>query len=111
MRIIRVARGALLVTMFLRGIHIGAVQQLLIGPRLIGDDAIYKFVLAHHGKSPPALGADGICDGLVVATITPVFRSGVFQRLQRGENIVFGHFNHFCIGGGFDAFAFRRGCT
>jgi hypothetical protein len=39
--------------MFLRGINISAIEQILIRDGVIGDHTVNKFILAHHGVKPP----------------------------------------------------------
>ena len=49
MREVRVARGALLMTMLLHGIDIGPVEQRLVHVRLVALNALDKLILTHHG--------------------------------------------------------------
>ena len=48
MRKIGIAGGAGLRAMRLHGVDIGAVQQILVGIRIIGPDALDQIVLPHH---------------------------------------------------------------
>ncbi len=48
MRHIGVARGALLRAMRLHGVDIGAVEQRLVGVRVVTLDPLDEFVLPHH---------------------------------------------------------------
>ena len=47
---IRVAGGAQLLAMRLHGVHVGAVEQLLVGVRVVLADALDQLVLAHHRR-------------------------------------------------------------
>src|ERR1051326_6159711 len=47
---IRVAGGAHLLAVRLHGVHIGAVEQLLVGVRVVLADALDQLVLAHHRR-------------------------------------------------------------
>ncbi|MNY54759.1 hypothetical protein D3C86_1906670 [compost metagenome] len=47
---IGVAGGALLRAMLLHGVHIGLVQQLFVGVRVIGLNAFDELILTHHGS-------------------------------------------------------------
>ena len=48
MREVRIARGAALIAMRLHRVDIGAVEQRLVGVRIIGTDALDQIVLPHH---------------------------------------------------------------
>ena len=48
MREIRIARGALLLAMGLHRVDIGAVEQRLVGVRIVSPDPVDQFVLPHH---------------------------------------------------------------
>ncbi len=53
MRKIRVAGGALLRAMRLHRIDIGAVEQILVGLRIIPPHPLDEFILPHHGSNGP----------------------------------------------------------
>ena len=59
---IRIAGRALLAAMRLHREHIGAVQQILIGVRIVAADPLHQFVLPHHRRKP-TLTASPICRG------------------------------------------------
>ena len=48
MRKIRIARRALLLAMRHHRVNIGAVEQIFVGVRIVGADAIDQIVLPHH---------------------------------------------------------------
>ena len=48
---IGVAGGALLRAVRLHGEHIGAVQQVFVGARIVAADTLHQFVLPHHGRN------------------------------------------------------------
>ena len=49
---IGIARSALLATMRLHREHIGAVQQILVGMRIVAANPLHQFVLPHHRRKP-----------------------------------------------------------
>ena len=49
---IGIARGALLAAVRLHREHIGAVQQVLVGVRIVAADPLHQFVLPHHRLKP-----------------------------------------------------------
>ncbi len=49
----RVAGGPCLLAMGHHGIDIGAVEQIFIGVRVIGPDAVHQIVLPHHATGRP----------------------------------------------------------
>ena len=51
MREIGIAGGALLLAMRLHGVDIGAVEQILVGVRVVGADALDQIVLPHHARA------------------------------------------------------------
>ena len=50
MREIGVAGGPLLAAMGQHGINIGAIQQGLVGLRIVALDAVHQLILPHHGR-------------------------------------------------------------
>ncbi len=44
----RIARGALLRPMGLHRVNIGAIEQVLVGVRIVAADALNQFILPHH---------------------------------------------------------------
>jgi hypothetical protein len=48
---VRVARGAHLLAMGLHGVHIGAVQQRLVGLRIVAPYPLHQLVLPHHRRT------------------------------------------------------------
>src|SRR5690606_9660864 len=51
-----VAVDALLRAMLLHGVHIGLVQQILVGVRVVGLNELDKLILSHHGSSRSLAG-------------------------------------------------------
>ena len=49
---IGIARGALLAAMRLHREHVGAIQQLLVGVRIVAADPLHQLVLPHHRLWP-----------------------------------------------------------
>ena len=49
---IRIAGGALLAAVRLHREHIGAVQQILVGVRIVAANPLHQFVLPHHRRKP-----------------------------------------------------------
>ena len=57
-REIGIARGALLRAVRLHREHIGAIQQILVGLRIVAPHALHQFVLPHHCKGARLLGEE-----------------------------------------------------
>ena len=49
---IGIARGPLLAAMRLHRKHIGAIEEILIGVRIVAADPLHQFVLPHHRVKP-----------------------------------------------------------
>ena len=59
MREIRIARSALLLAMRLHRVDIGAVEQRLVGVRIVSPDPVDQFVLPHHLRLRGGFGFSG----------------------------------------------------
>jgi hypothetical protein len=55
---IRIARGALLVTVRLHGVHVRPIEQSLVGAWVVFQDPVDQLVLAHHATPRFRIDAD-----------------------------------------------------